>query len=160
MATYNNSIPRGSVLIQTIYAPSVTLDSTNNPHSAIHDDSVGGSDPQPLDLTVYRKGFIEKGDSKMLHLVVSWEGSLEDGFAIGCHIGAGKDCKEERATETFSKAIRKILRDEGSEEIIRNSCHLASLVFVKPRKQQVTHSLWSIAASDVATTIKALYKRE
>jgi len=158
MATYNKSIPRGSALIETIYAPSVTLASTTNPYSAIHNDSVGDSDPQPLDLPVYRKGFIEKGDSKMLHLVVSWEGSLEDGFAIGCHIGAGKNCKEEHATDTFSKAIRKILRDEGSEEIIKKSCRLASLVFVKPRKQGVRYSPWSIAASDVATTIKALYK--
>ena len=159
MTTYNDSIPGGSAVPQTTYAPSVTLPSPTNPYSATHITSVDDSIPQPLDLTVYGKGFIHPGGSQALNLVVSWEGSLEDGFAIGCHIGAGRDFKEEGGTEVFSNIIKKILREGGSRKLIENSCCLASLRFLGPPKSRIKHSPSSLAASDIATTIKALYKR-
>jgi hypothetical protein len=157
MATYNESRSGISVVPNTSSAPSIALASTTNPYTQAYTPFVDDNVSLPLDLTVYEPGHIQPGRTNELNLVVTWEGSLEDGFSIGCHIGAGTNFTEEGATKIFADAIRNITRDEESGKTLKRSCYLASLEFVIPDHKVRTHPQSDIAASAVATTLKALY---
>jgi hypothetical protein len=157
MATFNESLSGISVASNTSSAPSIALASTTNPYTQAHTPFVDDNVSLPLDFTVYEPGHIQPGRTNELNLVVTWEGSLKDGFSIGCHIGAGTDFKEEGATKIFAYAIRNITRDKESRKTLKRSCYLASLEFVIPDHKIRTHPQSDIAASAVATTLKALY---
>jgi len=158
MATSDESVSGVSVVPEILNTPNITLASTTNPYTELHTPFVDENVSLPLDITVHGKGVIQPGRPNELNFVVTWEGSLKDGFSIGCHIGAGTKFTEEGATEILADAIRKITRDKESRKTLDRSCYLASLDFVIPDHKVRTHPQSDIAASAVATTFKALYR--
>jgi len=157
MATYDELVSGVSVVTEIPNTPNITLASTTNPYTELHTPFVDENVSLPLDITVHGKGVIQPGRPNELNFVVSWEGSLKDGFSIGCHIGAGTKFTEEGATNILADAIRKITRDKESRKTLDRSCYLASLDFVILDHKVRTHPQSDIAASAVATTFKALY---